>query len=332
MAAGKIVEFKEGYSKYLLGLLLVLLLSWLGLNLAGDFNLTRLIQGWQLMDLPLVIGACLLTASLWLIETLRMQVLLRLAGTRLSFFKVLQVNLAFAFAGAVTPAGMGATPALVYFFFRQGVKLEAAMAVATARMLLSMLFFAIVNPLVLFLLRKELGLSPLVVKLTLTGVISVSLLGLGFIFMSLQIQRIAFLLKPLLPERWGQPFYDTAVSFRNAWSRLLVAREPLALIALSLLTMLYWAGFFTIGWLLALDLGATISWTVMVGRQMILYFLLSCLPLPGGSGIAEMGYRALFAHAVVPGYAGILVAWWRFLTFYINLIIGGLVFWRLVKT
>lgn len=331
MGSGKSGEFKASGPKYFLGLVLVLFLSGLGLNLVGDLNLVQGIQVFKAMDNSLAAGAVTLTLGLWVIDAWRMQLLLKLAGASLSFFKVWQVGLAFAFAGAVTPAGVGAVPTQAYFFFRQGVKLEIAMVAATARMFLSMMFFALLNPVVLFLLHRQLGLSPLVINLTLGGAAAVSLMVMGFIYLSLKLDSAAPRLNLILPVRWREPFYNTAVAFKDTWSRLLTARDSISLTGLLLLTLIYWAGFFTVGWLLAIALGGVISWGVMVGRQMILYFLLSYLPLPGKSGAAEIGYGILFADTVAPGRLGILVASWRFLTFYLHLLIGGPVFWWLGK-
>ncbi len=62
----------------------------------------------------------------------------------------------------------------------------------------------------------------------------------------------------------------------------------------------------------------------LIAIQLLLYQTVSFVPLPGASG-AQEGVFYLFLHSIVPDSAqlGMLVAW-RFFTFYITLLVGGL--------
>jgi len=46
---------------------------------------------------------------------------------------------------------------------------------------------------------------------------------------------------------------------------------------------------------------------------------------PGASGIAELGAKTLFSLFVNSSVIGILILAWRALTYYLNLLIGGVV-------
>jgi hypothetical protein len=53
--------------------------------------------------------------------------------------------------------------------------------------------------------------------------------------------------------------------------------------------------------------------------NLVLYFS----PTPGGSGIAEAGFVALFNHLVPSGTVGILAVLWRFTAEYLPFILGA---------
>lgn len=58
--------------------------------------------------------------------------------------------------------------------------------------------------------------------------------------------------------------------------------------------------------------------------QTLIYLVLPFFPTPGASGVAELGVASLFI-AFIPGnYLGIVVFGWRFFTFYLLLIPGGI--------
>ena len=63
--------------------------------------------------------------------------------------------------------------------------------------------------------------------------------------------------------------------------------------------------------------------------QFVLYFLLYFTPTPGGSGVAEGGFYALFAPLVPRHMLGVYVILWRFFTVYAWAFLGGLL---VVKT
>src|SRR5690606_27211465 len=66
--------------------------------------------------------------------------------------------------------------------------------------------------------------------------------------------------------------------------------------------------------------------------ECVIYFLLSFVPIPGGSGVAEIGFFSLFAIYLPKHLQAISVTIWRLLSYYLNTLVGGVCFLRLFMT
>lgn len=276
--------------------------------------------------------AFFLTGGLWLVETSRMQLILKSLGWSLPWKNILAVNLAFAFAAAVTPAGSGGPPVQAYLLYRQGLKAEKAVVAATTRMALSLIFFALINPVLVIFFQSHLGLAGWLSWLVLTGVTINSLGMLVFFLLTLRPAWVETFVGTFLPLRFRAGFRRRVEDFSLAWRELFKSKNYLRLILIFILTLFYWGIFFSLGWILALGLGALGAWLPFVARMILIYFLLSYVPLPGASGAAEVSYAYVFSDYVSRDLAGALVTGWRFFTYYINIIVGSLALWWLIKS
>lgn len=104
-----------------------------------------------------------------------------------------------------------------------------------------------------------------------------------------------------------------------------VKDRPLDMLAMCVLSGLQVLCYSCIIWALYHAFGFSgASFGQLVTLQLLLYQTVSFVPLPGASG-AQEGVFYLFCHSIVPESAqlGMLVSW-RFFTFYITLLLGGL--------
>ena len=92
-----------------------------------------------------------------------------------------------------------------------------------------------------------------------------------------------------------------------------------------IITIPYWIMDLLIASLILKGLGLDPMWISSMVAQMILA-VVTTLPLtPGSSGIAEIGMTSLYAILVESAVLGVFVFIWRFVMFYMNLVIGGIV-------
>ncbi|HHU50830.1 MAG TPA: flippase-like domain-containing protein [Firmicutes bacterium] len=287
-----------------------------------------------------------ITILSWLIEGLRIKMITKVLEEDIRLIDILRINLATLFSGNVTPFTSGGLPTQVYLLHQKGMSVGKATAVATIRITFSNLFFAIGGPLLLFFFRHQI-LNRL--ELTyLSGIINYILFLAAFFSLLL----ILFLWKPTKGGIIVHKFFQlTSIrrilggktdaicqrvlqELEEFHSCLTILRKNIPhMIMIISLTVLYWAAFFCIapavlmGYGVRIILGNVIQ---IVLLQFIIIFLISFLPIPGGSGLAEMGLYSVFAIYLPKHLLAIAVMIWRFISYHLNTLVGGVFFLRML--
>jgi hypothetical protein len=112
--------------------------------------------------------------------------------------------------------------------------------------------------------------------------------------------------------------------FHNSSMRYL-KHERRALAKGFLFTMAFWLLQFTIASLILVGLGAQPFILASFSAQTVL-MMIAMIPLtPGNSGIAELSTAAIYSAFVSTSILGIFILGWRVITYYLNIVVGGLV-------
>jgi uncharacterized protein (TIRG00374 family) len=123
-------------------------------------------------------------------------------------------------------------------------------------------------------------------------------------------------------ERLSAEIETFALSLRR-----IVKLGKARLSAVVALTMLYWLTGFMAVPVAVVGLGyGSYFWKAVVA-QMVIQILMPFIPTPGGSGVGEVGFLFVY-NSVLPdvGVAGLLTLIWRFIDFYLGLVVGGAAF------
>lgn len=301
---------------------------------AGDFR-----GFWSQLSLRGIVMALLAVSGLWLLEAWRVQSIARAAGFTPDLGAVMRANLAAAFIAAITPAAAGGPPAHAYFLSRLGLGTERAAAVTTVRLLLNLAFFAVVSPPLFYLYRASLGLVPVLEWVVLAASVGLSGVVMGFFLMLYQsrwadaVVMAAGKVVPGGPEARRlkmEKWLSMLEGFRQSLAALLGGGWK-STAWMCLLTTCYWLGFFSLALILIESLELRVSYGGVLVRQLLLYFVVSYVPLPGASGVVELGLAALFSGVVPASFLPGFVAFWRLLTYHSNILLGGIIFWTLVR-
>ncbi len=282
---------------------------------------------------------------LWIIEGLRIRLLVSTLSNHksISLFDAMQIYLLTFFFASVTPLAAGEWPAHIYALNRQGLSLGESSAVTVTRSFLTRFLFTVTAISFLIIFRGR--LVPTFLNRVFLYAVFVSvftLLGLLFLlwkpmFLEWILQKIGSLAggKYLFGKnskgqkiywRLGQEFQEFLHTTR-ALNRFKIGN----LIIISLLTFTFWLCFFSIAPVILLGLNKPVPYLQSLVWQIVIQMIIVYIPVPGGSGVAELSLASLFVYFVPPSVLGIFVMVWRFFTYYILLFFGGLIALTVLK-
>jgi glycosyltransferase 2 family protein len=294
---------------------------------------------WDKLNYWAILAACLTLLCSWLIEAVRIRLIATGLGDQIAFTKVLGINLATAFTGNVTPFNSGGVPTQIFLLCQNGIQPGKASAIVTIRVILTTLLFTLLSPLLLafFYTKFPFGLVHQITTIAIPLACLVSVFLIAFIIKpKLARYLVASLIKCLKSSKLGvkiQPLLAKALSELEVFNESIrTFRKGLNFYLVILYTILYWTLFFSIAPLLmyAFNFNATDVFVESIIFQFVLVFIIAYLPIPGGSGIMELSLFSVFIFIPLHVRAIFILAW-RFLSYYLSTIVGGIVLLRIVN-
>ncbi|HEX2953230.1 MAG TPA: flippase-like domain-containing protein [Bacillota bacterium] len=292
----------------------------------------------------LVVGLVFLS---WIIEGLRVQLISQVLGEHLTLRSILSINLATLFTGNISPFTSAGAPTQVYLLHKNGLSVGKATVVVTLRMAISTLCFTIGGPILIFIFQGEI-LRRLSLQAWAGPIRILVLLALAFsagmVFVLMRPAKGESLANWLFGIKWirrllgekadslHQAFIRELTDFRDSLL-LITQQKKLHLVAVMIYTFLYWVVFFSIAPAILLGFGFSFhsNWIWFITLQFVLSFLISFVPIPGGSGVAEMGFYSVFAFFVPKHLLAIFVALWRVISYHLSTFVGGVFFLKHFK-
>ncbi|OLS59426.1 lysylphosphatidylglycerol synthase transmembrane domain-containing protein [Pseudomonas putida] len=265
----------------------------------------------------------------WVLNALRLRLLLGSQGERIGRLRSLGVIMATEFAICTTPGGSGGPLTLMALLSRDRVRPAHSGAVFAMDQLNDLLFFlGAVLGIVVYTLFHNLGRS-LEGMLIGSALLMLAVLGLGVGLLRWRRGLMRWngrVLKRLnvresTQRRWARRLLHFFRAFR---ATLRLPRRVLALVFL--LTCLHWALRYSVLYLVLLGLGGNLQWISSFLVQVLSLSAGQFSLLPGGAGAAELTSATLLTPMVGKSTAAAAVLVWRVVTYYFYLIAGGPVF------
>ncbi len=266
----------------------------------------------------------------WVVWGVKIKVLSRITGNHLRLFDTVRIVMASAFTAAITPSHAGGEPVRIYLLSKS-VNIGDATAIIFCERFLDLLFLILLSPFGLYIFKGILfrnfeiyaffclGFLMFIVILTLV-VLTLYHPG-GF------ISRLYRIISFIKGEKKARVIMDKVEKNLEAFIRSMkrfIREGRRELAGASICTVIFWSMEFFIPPLILMGLGSSPQVVYAFVAQVILMMLVLIPVTPGGSGIAELGFTALFSFFVRPSILGVLVVLWRFITYYLNIIAGGL--------
>ncbi|WP_060478072.1 MULTISPECIES: lysylphosphatidylglycerol synthase transmembrane domain-containing protein [Pseudomonas] len=313
--------------------------GWLALALAGAMLVPMLLGGSELWPRLMAFDPSLLLTLLgmillcWVINAMRLRLLLGQQRKQLSHARSLGVIMATEFAICTTPGGSGGPVTLMALLARNRIGPARSGAVFAADQLNDLLFFfCAMLAIAGYALFHRLGRSQ---QSMLLGSALLLCVALAIILALLRYRRALMRLNGRLLKRLG-----VAGRRRRRWARKLLhfiaalaqtwqlPKRTLALVFA--LTCVHWSLRYSVLYLVLQGLGAELSWIPSFLVQMLSLSAGQFSLLPGGAGAAELTSASLLAPLVGSSTAAAAILIWRAITYYFYLLAGGPVFVCLV--
>jgi hypothetical protein len=306
----------------LIGLVAAIVIPWL---LGGSETWSRL-NSFALNWLLVMFGMILLC---WVLNTLRLRLLLGDQRDKVSPIKSLGVVMAAEFAYCATPGGSGGPLTIMALLARNGVRPARGSAVFAMDQLSDLLFFlCALGAILIYALFQH--LSQRMEWLLIVSAVSM-LGGLVFCVLVARYHRLLIRLSGRLLVR-----LNVQSATRMRWARRLLhflaaftdtLKLPFqTLITVFTLTCVHWILRYSVLYLALRGLGADLQWAWCFLIQMLSLSAGQLSLLPGGAGAAELTSAALLAPMVGKSTAAAAILIWRAVTYYFYLVVGGPVF------
>lgn len=278
-------------------------------------------------------AAIMLHLGSYIIWGLRMKVMAGALGYKIRIQDATVAVISNLFAAAVTPSMAGGEAVRIRQLNHKGnMPVGDASAVVIGERVLDGLLLLISTPFAIWILRGSLTNWKMDVAIVGAEIFVFVLVLFAFVGLlnPVFIDRLSFLITRGL-NKVGHfdrtehiiEFIDRELwNFHNSlWAFLKTGHKGLFLGCLC--TVVYWVMDFMILPMILLGLNQPPSILAAFALQVFLTFIMVLPVTPGASGVAELGGAALFGLLVPVSILGIVVAGWRMITYYINLIVGG---------
>ncbi|MFW6287273.1 MAG: lysylphosphatidylglycerol synthase transmembrane domain-containing protein [bacterium] len=264
-----------------------------------------------------------------------LKIMVSATGNYIRLIDGVKLYLAGAFISNVTPMATGGGPFQVYFLHKKGINLGQSTMVVLTQFILRIFFFTISS--LIFLIFFNDAISPGILP---DSVFYVAF-GVGFL---IAISLILFSIVPGISEslinllfrvKKLRKFVKNNYKIKRLIAKgrkelhefhqsmeLLVHHKGKVFLA-AITTIVYWSSLFLIIPTILNGLGYDPHYLKSYVMQTIFNLVIPYTPTPGASGVAEVGFASLFISFIPRGIIGIVTFLWRFITFYLLLIIGG---------
>jgi hypothetical protein len=293
------------------------------------------ILNFDLFFLFLAIAFRLIALFIW---GVRIHVMSGSLGYRVPLPHCVNMVLAGLLAGTITPGQAGGEPVRVHELYRSGVKLGDAAAVVIMERVLDGIILTVMGVILMTLLTKffwssfspALYLLVIVAWILMISFLIIPVLAIRYPEMTKKV--LMKLVNWLVPKlSWWSSSPATLVKLAdreidNLFGSMVrfTGTARMGLLGGGITTGLFWVTELLVASFIMMGLGLGPAIIESFFFQ-ILIAIINMIPLtPGSSGITELSTSSLYALIIPVGMIGIFVLLWRFITFYLNIILGAI--------
>ncbi|MEM1609893.1 MAG: flippase-like domain-containing protein [Thermoplasmata archaeon] len=267
----------------------------------------------------------------WFAWAGRIKILSKSMNYSIGYLKSLNIVMVNVLAASVTPSNAGGEPVRIKMLNDLGVRGGDATAIVISERVSDAIFFLAIFPLLIIFFG--LSISGIIGTLLIFAII---LLASLIIIISILVwkhknvekflEKFDSILKFFVKgkEKRFKLIEKLKMEFRyfQKGIKIMILKRKLNFIVVMILTAIIWISDFIIFSIILLSLHQDPLWIYSIFAQ-ILIVLLSTIPIsPGGSGLVEFVAAILYAPFIRKDVIGVVILIWRFIVFYLNIIVG----------
>lgn len=302
----------------------------LSATITGFFLISNIDLGvftyFRQVKLEYIFSAILVQSFVWFLLGLRTKILSNTLSGHISLLDGITTSLSSLFVASTTPGSGGGEPLRVLLLNQKGLTLGKSTALVVVECFLDLIFFVIMLPIGLFLLKGRLPENVVVISSVAISILFI--LGLTFIIGSMfKPDKIKNILCRFFKnnEKIKNKIEQEIDYFNNGlWH---FANGKKMGVGLSILcTILLRTAEFVLPVIILMGLGLKIRniWVLCIAVQAILVILMFIPLTPGGSGIVEISMFSLYATFIASPIVAVFIAIYRVVTYYLTLLAGGI--------
>lgn len=265
----------------------------------------------------------LLGLAPWLTHSLKIYVWCRFMEYKVPYVETVRIAIGSDLGAAISPTAVGGSPVRAAMLIADGLKPADSVFMSLIATIEDTLFLTISFFILLFALDRS---DTEVLKF------------LNFKYINLSLLYYLAIIIPVFYVLYKTVFFrfkwlDRAVMFlknmtldiRNAFSWVLKSGKKVFFISFTLNTI-QWLVRYLVIYTLLLSLGVEVSFFETMLLGWFVYFAILFIPTPGAVLGAEAAFFLIFKYMLSPDLIGLVTFGWRFLTFYLQLSLGIILF------
>lgn len=280
----------------------------------------------------------------WLGEGVGLHLAAKSLDEKTTFRTTMLVTMIGQYFNCITPFASGGQPMQAYTYFKRGMSLSSALTALLSRFIVYQFTLTLYS--VVFLIFKlpmftEGELKPLTFLVIVGFVINTFVIVLLFMlaFFRTATTKLAHgVIKLLGKIRVLKHPQDTREYIDKELTQyyenfLFIKSRPVMILKMFIATVIQLLVYFSITYVIYLGFGMReTDFFTIIACQAFVLMISGFVPLPGAMGAAEGSYAAFFKPIFGDYYTGVSTFIWRFLTFYLPIIIGIVINLRMAKS
>jgi uncharacterized protein (TIRG00374 family) len=290
-----------------------------------------------------ILAAACIHALTYVIWGMRTHSLCKALGHDVGYVRSIEIVASGTLAASITPSSLGGEPLRVHLLHNQKMPLGKATAVVIGERVLDGILILALAPFSIYVIRGILQdpFFDLLFVFAEAGLIFTLFLTLYAIWRPGPTKKVVYFfvhkLAPLLGKKTDAALekiitrVDSELEhFHDSISVLLnEGRKGLAFGIFH--TIAFWLVDFSMLYVILLGLNQYPDPVIVFASQVIVMVLLVIPATPGASGVAEFAGTTVFSLFVASSALGIVVIAWRAFTFYMNVLVGSFVSFKILK-